>query len=629
MKSLPVTISIMLALGLLTHPLFAQWGAGNVTFTISGNTGVGEVELEGFPSGVIRSDSRGFYTTEVRYTWTGEIVASKEGYEFDPPSLNYNPVKSDLTGQDFTPSIKRYTVSGRITIPHGVQQVLLEGLPHGPIQVGPDGRYEATVAYGWSGTVTPVKEGVVFTPAFRQYSKVIRAMSNQDFLAKRQSFNISGRIQVEKGPLAGVRLHGFPSHVVTERDGSYSGEVQYGWSGAIVPVKDGYVFEPGQRECAEMLMSLPNQDYYASRLTYVLTGSLGVDNARLNGFDDGEVIYGPGGYFEARVNWGSNVVLTPKLDGYEFNPPNRRVSQVKENMEALDFEARAKTCKIIGETVVMGKPVSGIQMFATNGGRSDTTDARGRFCVEVPYNWTGEIIPIKEGWNFDPPSKSYFDVKHDIDETRPSQDRSIPSEPVDIEPTKPNVLMIPTAQKSKQQLDAMCEDIQVMSHLLYQAVQGKHRRIGGVFREYGSLLNRDCLAYDAMYIEGTGVIFFLLVDYQFEKGSGVFEPTVTRSDTDAVWDQARQQLSQPIVQSDSDTWKSADEVIDEVLKVLKHTVNIRGLSESEEILVVLNPDQGTGSSSLVIKANRNVIEGFHDDELDWVGFRDKVKVLSY
>ena len=53
--------------------------------------------------------------------------------------------------------------------------------------------------------------------------------------------------------------------------------------------------------------------------------------------------------------------------------------------------------------------------------------------------------------------------------------------------------MIPAAQESKPRLEAMSEDIQVMSHLLYQAVQGKHRRIGGVFREYGSLLNRDCV----------------------------------------------------------------------------------------------------------------------------------------
>ncbi len=475
MKSLPVTISIVLALGLLTHPLFAQWGADNVTFTISGNTGVGEVELKGFPSGVVKSDSRGFYATEVRYTWTGKIVAIKEGYNFDPPSLNYNPVKSDLTGQDFTPSINHYTISGVVRDQMG-----------------------------------PVEGALVLS----QLGSAVKS--------------------------------------TTDCEGRYELRVLHGWSGPLVVVKEGY----------------------------------------------------------------------------DFTSCRKQVANVMRDM-TFDFVGKARTCKIIGEIVVMGKPVPGIQMTATNGGSSDTTDARGRFCVEVPYNWSGEIIPTKDGWAFDPPSKIYDNVMQDIDETRPSQGRVISSEPVDVEPIKPNVLMIPTAQKSKPQLDAMCEDIQVMSHLLYQAVQGKHSRIGGVFREYGSLLNRDCLTYDAMYIEGTGVIFFLLVDYQFERDSDVFKPTMTQSDADAVWNQARQQLSQPIAPSDSDTWQSADEVINEVLKVLKHAVNIRGLGESEGILVVLNPDQGIEASSLVLKIQRSDIEAFESGEMSLGDFREKVKVLSY
>ena len=117
-------------------------------------------------------------------------------------------------------------------------------------------------------------------------------------------------------------------------------------------------------------LSLSDQDYYASRITYILTGCLGVDNARLDGFNDNEVVYGPGGYFEVRVNWGSNVVLTPKLEGHTFSPSCRRLSQVKENMQALDFEARAKTCKIIGEVVVKGK---------TRSGDSDVRDQRWPF----------------------------------------------------------------------------------------------------------------------------------------------------------------------------------------------------------------------------------------------------------
>ena len=35
-----------------------------------------------------------------------------------------------------------------------------------------DGAYNATVGYGWSGTVTPVKAGYTFNPPNRQYTNV-------------------------------------------------------------------------------------------------------------------------------------------------------------------------------------------------------------------------------------------------------------------------------------------------------------------------------------------------------------------------------------------------------------------------------------------------------------------------
>ncbi len=402
-------IALLATLLLTIAPnVHAQFGGGKVTFSISGNTGIGDVELRGFPSGLTRSDGAGYYRVEVPYGWSGTVTLVKEGYSFDPSPKSFGPVKSNLDGQDFVPSIKRYTLSGTVSMGN----IMLDGFPQGPIQVGPDGKYEVNLEYGWSGVIKPVKEGFVFTPPSREYPALNRSMSNQNFEAKPQTFTISGHVTVDNGPLAGVQLKGFPNTVTTKPDGSYSVEVPYKWTGTVIPLKDGYVFEPGQRDYPETLMSIDSQDYFGSRITYLLTGNLGIEGATLDGFKDGDVVYGVGGYFEAHVNWGSSVVLTPKRDGYTFKPANRRLPQVKENMQDLNFEAEEIVITISGTTG--GLPDVELQGLYTADGKPVVSDQLGRYSVTVPYGWTGQVTPVKEGYSFTPPANTYNNLTKDV-----------------------------------------------------------------------------------------------------------------------------------------------------------------------------------------------------------------------
>ncbi len=48
-----------------------------------------------------------------------------------------------------------------------------------------------------------------------------------------------------------------------------------------------------------------------------------------------------------------------------------------------------------------------------NGGISDITDANGYYEVVVPYNWSGKVTPIKEGYTFEPNSVWYYNVVAD------------------------------------------------------------------------------------------------------------------------------------------------------------------------------------------------------------------------
>jgi hypothetical protein len=84
----------------------------------------------------------------------------------------------------FAPDRPTCTISGHVlaNTPAGVADIRLEGLP-GELVTDERGRYEAAVPYGWSGLVTPRKEGCNFEPAFREYAKVTADQREQNFTA--------------------------------------------------------------------------------------------------------------------------------------------------------------------------------------------------------------------------------------------------------------------------------------------------------------------------------------------------------------------------------------------------------------------------------------------------------------
>ena len=57
---------------------------------------------------------------------------------------------------------------------------------------------------------------------------------------------------------------------------------------------------------------------------------------------------------------------------------------------------------------------------ADHGGGSGTTNAQGEYSITVDYGWSGTITPTKEGYIFDPASKTYTNVTEnqmdDVDE---------------------------------------------------------------------------------------------------------------------------------------------------------------------------------------------------------------------
>jgi len=60
-----------------------------------------------------------------------------------------------------------------------------------------------------------------------------------------------------------------------------------------------------------------------------------------------------------------------------------------------------------------GAPVQGVLVTFSNGGGTATTDASGFYSRTVPYNWSGDATPSKDGHTFDPDALTFLNLTTD------------------------------------------------------------------------------------------------------------------------------------------------------------------------------------------------------------------------
>ncbi len=160
-----------------------------IPYVISGRvalaegTGVGNVALARSDAGSVKTGSDGRYSVTVPAGWTGTLTPVLAGWTFTPADRGFADVQADQADQDFLAVPIVYTVSGRVTVDGaGRGGIVMSGLPGNPV-TDAGGNYQATVPYGWSGTVTPTAAGYVFTPSSRVYAGVKATHGLQDFTA--------------------------------------------------------------------------------------------------------------------------------------------------------------------------------------------------------------------------------------------------------------------------------------------------------------------------------------------------------------------------------------------------------------------------------------------------------------
>jgi hypothetical protein len=383
-----------------------HYTADLITITVSGNAGTGGVILnyvDGSPK-TIAADGNGNYTITVPFNWSGTITPVKEGYTFAPVNMEYNALRESRGNQNYVSSEIMIIISGNTGTP-GVHLSYTDG---GLKTVVSDesGNYSLTVPYRWSGIVTPVKEGYVFTPAEREYKNIIENQTGQLYSSLLSVITITGNAGA-----AGVLLSytdGTKKSVVSDNEGNYAVTVSYNWSGSITPVLEGYKFSPSQKSFNEIKENMQGQNFTATRLQIIISGNVSVPGAVITYRDSITKIADAdekGNYsFSVPYNWTGTV--TPAKQGYDFTPAFRSYKEIKEEQPKQDYSSSVLALTISGNAGIPGVVLS----YTDGTAKTAVSDETGNYSISVSYNWSGVIIPSHAGYTFLPEKNIYKNI---------------------------------------------------------------------------------------------------------------------------------------------------------------------------------------------------------------------------
>jgi len=236
--------------------------------------------------------------------------------------------------------------------------------------------------------------------------------------AVNDTYVVSGTVTFEGSGLPGVQIEGFPGSVLTDENGYYSTEVEYGWSGQVTPSKDGYVFYPSGKNYTGVT-SHETCDYTAAVRTYGLSGhvlassGLGISGVTVSANNGGgSTSTDPAGYYSLTVPHGWSGRVRPERAAYEFSPSYLDYANITSDRMSQDYMVQTHTisgCVRASD----GSPISGVTISAPNAVRSETTDSAGYYSVTVPHGWSGDVTPSRIGYVFDPAYTNYAGVMRD------------------------------------------------------------------------------------------------------------------------------------------------------------------------------------------------------------------------
>jgi len=281
--------------------------------------------------GSTTTDTTGSYSLAVSHGWSGRVAPSKAGYDFTPAYQDYVNITDDWT-----------TISGYVRTSDGLPvseaTVSLEDRVASGV-TDASGHYSLAVPHDWSGRVTAMKTGYVFTPAYRDYASISHNWTDQDYLATTQGRTISGAVRSSDGSaIAGVTISADNgATATTSSTGAYSLTVPNGWSGRVTPSRAGYLFDPAYRDYRDVTSDQTGSDFVRIP-SYTISGHVrtwdgeGISDVTVSANNDGgSSTTDLAGYYNLPVPRGWSGRVAPSKTGYIFNPNYRDYTNVSRN----------------------------------------------------------------------------------------------------------------------------------------------------------------------------------------------------------------------------------------------------------------------------------------------------------
>jgi len=347
--------------------------------------------------------------------------------------------------------------------------------------------------------------------------------------------------------------------------------------------------------------------------TYIISGTVGLSGVKMLGLP-GEPISDSLGHYSAMVEKGWSSTVVPTREGIAFTPASKVYTNIIKNLTSENYVAKLITFTISGRVGVGGASMTGLP-------GEPVTDNEGRYETEVDYGWVGRISPIKEGYTFMPPVRNYSKVTSDLTNqdyvpnaalgnehmmyemydgnSRPAsrrRGRSTGYNPAVSPVGSRKVLVVPAEDISTEDLDAITEDMQVMSYILDERFK-ETRRIQGVFIDFGDFFGRDNRQTEATYIQGYGVLFAMEVNFAFSPPPAKQEEQTEQPDEqgDSTWQRAKKEVFSP--QGSAGAGMSGtpeeynrqmvEELQRDLITTLQHASNIRALQPDEWVILTV------------------------------------------
>lgn len=412
-----------------------------VLFTISGNAGVPWAILRYYDGSLktVRADASGNYTLGVSYNWSGTITPVRQGYTFNPASSSYSNVW-------YNQPPKNYTATFVGLISAGGQDTCWLKSDHSIACWGSNAHTWYTEIGQLSNGVTQVSVGNFHVCSITNNSISVNGMVNcwgmytQNIPQSNQTF-----IDVNAAATHGSHTCG----IKADNTVTCWGQIPYNEdavpNATFLQISGGQNFTCGIKT-DNTVTCWGGSNYYgqntppSSSFTQIAAGNYFACGIK---GDNTVACWGENTYLQAMPPTGTFTQITAGLEhacgiksdgivtcwgrniyGESTPPSNITFTQITAGAShtcglmtngALTCWGRndpdqSNPIRIYGNTGIPSVTLSYTDAVA----KTVTSGTYGHYSIDLPYGWSGIVVPSKNGYVFSPASKSYSNLTQDV-----------------------------------------------------------------------------------------------------------------------------------------------------------------------------------------------------------------------